>query len=108
MSRVISEETIKVVTARLRDAAPEATIILFGSHARGEARPDSDLDILVVEPSVGARRRETVRLSDALRDLRVPVDIIVVSAQDFETWSDARGTVLHRAATEGRVLHAAS
>ena len=33
-------------------AAPDAQVILFGSHARGEAGPHSDADFLVIEPEV--------------------------------------------------------
>ena len=103
--RMISEEQIEQVTERLRLAAPDATIILFGSHARGDARESSDLDILVVEPQVTARRLEMVRLSDALRDLRVPTDILVVSRSSFDAWADEPCTVIHEAATHGRVLY---
>jgi len=48
-----------------------------------------------------------VRLSDVLRPLRVPIDIVVVSQRNFDEWRDLPGTIIHQAASEGRVLHAA-
>ena len=103
---MISEEQIQAVAERLRQAAPDATIILFGSHARGDPREDSDLDFLVVEPRVESRHAEMVRLSDEIRPLRVPSDIMVVSAEVYEEWANEPGTVIHEAAREGRVLYA--
>ena len=104
---MFSQEQVQLVVEHLVDAAPDATIILFGSQARGDAREGSDLDILVVEPVVKARRREMVRLSDVLRPLKIPVDILVVSRRNFEEWCDVPGTVIYQATKEGRVLHAA-
>ena len=103
----IDEHTVDQAVALLRGAAPESTIILFGSWARGQANDDSDLDFLVVEPHLGARRREMARLRDVLRPLRVPADVLVVSRETFDKWRDQPGTVLHEAAIEGRVCHAA-
>ena len=54
---MIDEATINKAVELLRQAAPDATIILFGSGARGESKEDSDLDFLVVEPAVTAQRR---------------------------------------------------
>jgi len=104
----VTPEIIARAVALLREAAPSSTIILFGSHARGDARPDSDVDFLVVEPEVGSRHAEMVRLRDVLRPLRIPVDVLVASRRLWQEWSGVPGTVLHAAATEGRVLHGAA
>lgn len=104
----IDEATIRKAVELILQAAPGARVILFGSRARGEGREDSDLDLLVIEPEVKARRKETVRLRDLLRPLRIPVDVIVVSRKKFEEWAATPGTVYFEAATEGRVFDAAA
>lgn len=104
----INSHSIRQAVKLSKQAAPGATIVLFGSHARGEAREKSDMDLLVVEPEVRSRRREMVRLTDVLRPLRLPVDVLVVSRRSYLEWADVPGTVLHAAAKEGQVLHAAA
>ncbi len=104
--RVIDEAIINKAVALLRQAAPDATIILFGSWARGEAKEDSDLDFLVVEPNFTSRHDEMVRLNDVLRPLRIPVDVLVVTRKTYDDWADTPGTVLYEAAREGRVFYA--
>jgi predicted nucleotidyltransferase len=89
---------------RLFAAAPDARVILFGSRARGEARSDSDLDLLVIEPDVKSRRAEFVRLREALGDLGVPVDLVVVPDSHVDEWGHFEGTMLNDALREGRVL----
>jgi predicted nucleotidyltransferase len=89
---------------RLANAAPDAKVILFGSHARGEAQPDSDLDLLVIEPDVKSRRAEFVRLRKELRGLEVAIDLILVTAAQVEEWGHFEGTMLNEALNEGRVL----
>jgi uncharacterized protein len=103
---MIDEATINKAVELLRQAAPDATIILFGSWARGEAKEDSDLDFLFVEPSFTSRHDEMVRLDDVLRPLHIPVDVLVVTRKTYEDWADTPGTVLYEAAREGRVFHA--
>ena len=78
----IDETTINEAGKRLVGASPAGTrVILFGSHARGEAGRNSDLDFLVIEPSVEHPASESVRLRRALGDLVVAADVIVVSEQ---------------------------
>jgi predicted nucleotidyltransferase len=90
----------------LRAAPPQTRVILFGSHARSEAGKHSDLDFLVIEPSVEDVIDESVRLRRALRGLVIAADIIVVSEDEAEAWGDVHGTVIHAALAEGRPLAA--
>lgn len=103
---MIDEATITKAVELLQRAAPGATIIVFGSCARGEPSEDSDLDVLVVEPEVTSRHEEMVRLARVLRPLEIPVDVLVISWKTFEEWSDTPGTVLFEAVQEGRIFHA--
>jgi len=103
---VIDEAVITEAGRRLREAAPAARIILFGSSARGDGSRHSDLDFLVVEPEVENATEESVRLRRALRDLLVPMDIVVMSELDVVRWRDVPGTLVHAALADGRVLAA--
>lgn len=102
--QVVDETLIVEAGRRLAAAAPEAQVILFGSHARGDANPHSDVDFLVVEPEVDNEAEESVRLHRTLRDLRVPADVIVVSREYADRWREVRGGVVHAALSQGRVL----
>lgn len=103
---VVDDELIGVAAARLRAAAPDARVFLFGSYARGDAGPRSDLDFLVIEKTVDDPGAESVRLRRSLRGLGVFADIIVISEREAEDWRDVRGSLVHAALSEGRVLAA--
>jgi uncharacterized protein len=81
-------------------------LILFGSHARGEAGEHSDLDFLVIEPSVEDVVEESVRLRHTLNGLEVWADVIVRSEESVREWKDVYGTVINSALREGREIAA--
>jgi predicted nucleotidyltransferase len=104
---MINEATIQECARRLSEAAPPQTkVILFGSHARGEAGPHSDLDFLVIEPEVQDPADESVRLRRTLRGLLLAADVIVVSEDRVREWRDVRSSLIGAALAEGRELAA--
>lgn len=103
---MIDEALIGEVGRRLSAAAPGARVILFGSYAKGSVGPHSDLDLLVVEPSVQSPDEESVRLRRELSDILVPMDIVVVSEDYAGQWRGVQGSLVNAALTDGRVLAA--
>ncbi len=102
---MVDEALIAEAGRRLaRSAGQSAQVILFGPHARGNARTDSGLDFLVIEPEVDNRRAESVRLRRELRGLGVAADVVVVSADHVAEWGEVKSTMLHKALTEGHFL----
>ena len=100
-----SRELIDQTGAALAEAAgADAKVILFGSYARGEERPDSDLDFLVIEPEVRDHFAESVRLAKLVGELGVPADVVVASEGHVREWGELSGTMIHDALTEGKVV----
>lgn len=104
MTAGANDSLIAEAGRRLAEAAPDAKVILFGSHARGEAGAGSDLDLLVIEPKIESRRAEFVRLREALGDLGVPIDLVVLRAEYADKRAQVRGTMVNEAMRNGRVL----
>lgn len=99
------EVLIEEVTRRLAAAAPGARVILFGSRARGEERPNSDLDLLVIKKGdVDNPRAESARLRRELRGLGIGLDLVVIGSDYAEEWSHVEGSLVNEALSEGRVL----
>lgn len=81
-------------------------IILFGSYARGDANADSDVDLLVVMPSPGSKRKIQVALRMLLHDIDLSKDLIVTSPEEFEWRKEIPGTIEYPAWHEGTLLYA--
>jgi predicted nucleotidyltransferase len=102
---VVSDDVIEQAGRTLaEEAAAPARVFLFGSHARGDATEDSDLDFLVVERGVQPSAQEMVRLRDALPPLGVPVDVIVMSDDLVRRRRDVPGSLVYTALREGRLV----
>jgi uncharacterized protein len=105
VNAVAAETVIERAGRALIDAASgPARVILFGSHARGDADEGSDFDFLVIERQVEDRLAESVKLRHALRGLRVPVDVIVMDEALAGRRAKVKGTMVDRALREGRVV----
>ena len=84
-------------------------VLVFGSHARGDATADSDVDLLVVESQpfgLGrSRRQELQRIRRALSRFPVPKDVLVYSRAEVERWKDSLNHIIRKAYSEGKVLY---
>ena len=101
-------EWLDEAVRRIVAEAQPSQVVLFGSAARGEMGPDSDLDLLVVMPDDADRLDVAYRLHRCLRRLGCAKDIVVVLEKDVAALRDNPSLVIHTALTEGReVYHAA-
>ncbi len=105
MKTIAATDWLPEIVNRLVREFDPLKIILFGSHARGEANVHSDLDLLVVLQRVSPKRREAVEMRCALGDLPVSKDVIVTTPEEIDRRGDLVGTVLRPALREGRVLY---
>jgi len=106
-SQGVSGEIRRIVRHLVAKFAPEK-VILFGSHARGEANSHSDVDLLLVVPIKGSKREKQLQVRMALPASRLPVDVLVTRPEDFAWRKDVVGTIEWPASHEGKVLYARS
>ena len=96
---------LATVVGRLVQAFDPLRILLFGSRARGDARSDSDYDLLVVMDRADDKRALAIAMRHALADLPIGKDIIVTTEDEIRRRGDLVGSVLRPALREGRIVH---
>jgi predicted nucleotidyltransferase len=103
----ITDKQMRDLIRCIIEVANPLQIILFGSTARGEAGPESDVDVLVVVPD-GTHRLDTVQaIYRNLPRLKFAVDIVVATVSDVRDYKDTPGLIYREAMKDGRVLYAA-
>lgn len=102
---MITQEQINEITRRIIKSFKPQKIILFGSYANGTPTKDSDLDLLIVKDSNLPSRLQNRKVRKILSDLRVPIDVIVKTPQEFQTYRDVIGTIIYPANKFGKVVY---
>ena len=104
----IGDALIEEIVRRVLSVARPDKIILFGSAAAGEMSRDSDVDLLVVEPDPHDRRRESIRIDEALSAMGYPFDVIVITSDWFKASKTVIGGIAYPANKYGKVIYAAA
>lgn len=103
----VDSEKIEELVRRIVEAVHPLRIILFGSAARGEMGPHSDIDVMVVMPE-GVDRLDTAGfIYRHLGSFAHPTDILVATPGDLDRYGHCRGTVLRDVVREGRDVYVA-
>ncbi|MBI3078694.1 MAG: nucleotidyltransferase domain-containing protein [Deltaproteobacteria bacterium] len=104
--RALAPEVLDEIIRRIVEVAKPEKIIMFGSAARGEMGPNSDVDLLVIKS--GANRLElTGQIYMNMHGVGQAVDIVVVTPEDVERYRDSFALVIYPALREGKVVYAA-
>jgi predicted nucleotidyltransferase len=103
-----AQKWLPVIKRRIVRGFNPERIILFGSQARGDARPDSDVDLIVVMRDVPNRRSAAVDVRTALRGIPLALDVLVTTPEQLIEDADLIGTVFRPAVREGVTIYAHS
>lgn len=102
---MITKQQISEVTKRIVESFKPQKIILFGSYASGTPTEESDLDLLIIKDSDSPSRQQNRKVRQIISDLRVPVDVIVKTPEEFQTYKDIIGTIIYPANKFGKVIY---
>ncbi len=105
MVESLVQKKIEEMVRRIVERFHPDQVILFGSYARGQAGPDSDVDLLVVMPVPGSKRRTAVEIDLMLAGSGLPKDVIVMTPEEVARTKDIVGTIVYPAVREGKVMY---
>jgi predicted nucleotidyltransferase len=103
---ILTTDVLKEITYRLVKAFAPEKIFLFGSYAYGQPNDDSDVDVLiVVKDSDQPRYRRARKAYAALRGIKIPTDVIVMTQDEFQKKSTVKSSLVSQAIHEGKLLY---
>jgi uncharacterized protein len=101
----LPDDLVREIVRRIVETAQPEKVVLFGSRARGDARPNSDIDLLVITESDEPRYRRSAPLYVALADLPVEVEVMVYTPQEVEEWTLVPQAFVTTAVREGTTIY---
>ena len=101
----VTRDLLKEIVRRILEVGTPEKVLLFGSHARGDARSDSDLDLFIVEKSPLPRYKRAVPYRLALLGAFPAKDIVVYTPKEIEDWRDVPNSFVSAVLREGKVLY---
>lgn len=102
----IGRASIHAITQLIVERFDPEQIILFGSHARGDVGPHSDLDLMVVLRADGVSPQSGARIRRAIAERYIlPVDVIVRSPEVLAVYRNDPTSLVHKVLKEGKVLY---
>jgi uncharacterized protein len=90
---------------RMVDRTSPSRVILYGSYARDEADPDSDVDLLVLFEELDNRREVVTALYESVKDIDVPKDILIATTSEYERFRTVVNTTFYCINGDGKVLY---
>lgn len=103
----VTERLLDELVRRARSVGLPKKVVLFGSHARGNAQAESDLDLLIIEGSDRPRHERSPKYYHALKDIFPSKDVVVYTPGEVAEWSRVPNAFVTTALREGRVLYEA-
>ena len=98
-------QEIEQVAARLAEVAGAERVILFGSHARGEAHDTSDVDLMIVAESDLPRFKRSRVLYRLLRPYPFPMDLVVYTPEEVERGKQSPLSFVSTVLREGKTVY---
>ena len=103
---MITRETITAIATKKSQSFNPEKIILFGSYAWGKPEIDSDLDLFIVMESKDRPIKRAVSVRHVLRDLYVPMDILVRTPDEIQHRIDIGDPFIKKILRDGQVIYA--
>ena len=100
-----NDALIDDIVCRIVETAQPEKIILFGSRARGDARPNSDFDLLVIKESNEPGYKRDAPLYVALAGLSVEVGVLVYTPEEVAEWAQVPQAFVTTATREGKIVY---
>jgi predicted nucleotidyltransferase len=104
-AQIFADAQLEEMVRRILSVGNPNKIILFGSRARRDARPDSDYDLLLIEPSDLPRYKRAARYRRALIGTALAKDILVWTPEEAAEWRNVPNAFITTVLNEGIVLY---
>ena len=101
-----TEDVLPEIVRLLVDEFDPEEIILFGSRAWGEPKPDSDYDLMVIITSSQEKpTRRATRGYRCLQEIEIPIDLLVKTRGEFDRFSGVAASLEAEITRRGRILY---